>query len=409
MWRNFKVKYPETNFMYSRMMYVSGLLQQAIEAGVSEAVVEAARDHLYQGQCNCSYWHGAFGGIYLPHLRNAVYQHLLYAENLLRRRLTPEAEFIEAESSDYNFDGRAEVRLANEQISTWISPHAGGHVYELDLMQIGHNLGSTLARRNEYYHAKVLQGENQSEGDAASIHDLVIFKQEGLDKRLQYDSRLRNSLIDHFWDEDVTLDALMENSAMERGDFAGGDFGAKIRRSADRIQVMMAREGNAWGVPLKITKGLTLVKGSDEIEIAYMIEGLPSDRSFRFGVEFNFAGLPDGQDDRFFSDADGNKIGQLGEKVELMEAKTLSLTDQWLGLQLSLELDSDATLWAYPVQAVSQSESGFELVHQAVCVQPSWIVRGDVTGRWSARMKLKLHTDVERHFSVDSEQAVAAK
>ena len=206
----------------------------------------------------------------------------------------------------------------------------------------------------------------------------------------------------------MTIDALMDNSTLERGDFADGDYGAKIRRSADRIQVMLAREGNAWGVPLKITKGLTLFKESDEIEIAYMIEGLPADRSFRFGVEFNFAGLPDGQDDRFFSDADGNNIGQLGEKIELTDASKISLTDKWLGLQLSLELDSGATLWAYPVQAVSQSESGFELVHQAVCVQPSWIIRGDVTGRWSSRMKLKLHTDAARHFT-GNEEAIAAQ
>jgi len=407
LWRNFKVKYPETNLMYSRMMYVSGLLQQAIEMGASESVIDAARDHLYQGQCNCSYWHGAFGGIYLPHLRNAVYQHLLYSENLLRRTLNPETSFIEAESRDFNFDGRAEIRLANEQVSAWISPHSGGHVYELDLMQIGHNLGATLARRNEFYHAKVKQGENQAEGEAASIHDLVIFKQEGLDERLQYDTRLRSSLIDHFWDEDVTIDALMESKALERGDFADGDFGAKIRRSPDRIQVMMARAGNAWGVPLKITKGFTLCKGSDEIEVAYLVEGLPADRTFRFAVEFNFAGLPDGQDDRFFSDENGNRLGHLGEKIQLPAAKKLSLTDQWLGVDLSLELDSAATMWAYPVQAVSQSESGFELVHQAVCVQPSWIIRGDVTGRWSSRLKLKLQTDASRHFS-GNEEAIAA-
>ena len=230
---------------------------------------------------------------------------------------------------------------------------------------------------------------------------------KGLDERLQYDSRLLNSLIDHFWDEDVTLAALMENSAMERGDFADGDFGAKIRRSTDRIQIMLSREGNAWGVPLKLTKGITLQKGSDEIEIAYLIEGLPAEKTFRFAVEFNFAGLPDGQDDRFFSDVDGNRLGHFGERLELLSARQVSLTDQWLGLQATLSVDSDATLWAYPVQAVSQSESGFELVHQAVCVQPSWLVRGDVTGRWSARMKLKLHTDVARHFSA-AEKAVAA-
>ena len=44
---------------------------------------------LYRGQCNCGYWHGAFGGIYLPHLRNAVYQHLIAADNLLDRAVGP--------------------------------------------------------------------------------------------------------------------------------------------------------------------------------------------------------------------------------------------------------------------------------------------------------------------------------
>ena len=408
MWRNFKVKYPETNLMYARMMYVSGLLQQAVEAGASDAVIESARDHLYQGQCNCSYWHGAFGGIYLPHLRNAVYQHLLFAENILRKILNPEATFVQADSRDFNFDGRGEARLANEKISAWISPHAGGHLYELDLMTIGHNLGATLARRNEFYHAKVLQGENRAEGEAASIHDLVVFKQEGLDQKLQYDSRLRNSLIDHFWDEDVSLDALADNSAMERGDFADGDFGAKIRRSPQRIQIMLAREGNAWGVPLTITKGITLSKGSDELEIAYLIEGLPADRTFRFGIEFNFAGLPDGQDDRFFSDVQGNQLGHFGEKIELQNANEISLSDEWLGVQVSLSSDTPATFWAWPVQAVSQSESGFELVHQAVCVQPSWIVKGDSNGRWSTQMKLKLQTESALKQS-SSEEAIGVQ
>ena len=47
-WRNFKVKYPETNQMYARMMYVSDLLHQAAsEKSCSQQVIDAARDHLY--------------------------------------------------------------------------------------------------------------------------------------------------------------------------------------------------------------------------------------------------------------------------------------------------------------------------------------------------------------------------
>ena len=73
-WRNFKVKYPEADEMYTPMLMVSRRLQRPSERGMTGALVEQARTSLYRGQCNCSYWHGAFGGIYLPHLRNAVYR-----------------------------------------------------------------------------------------------------------------------------------------------------------------------------------------------------------------------------------------------------------------------------------------------------------------------------------------------
>ena len=38
-------------------------------------ISRSARQDLYRAQCNCPYWHGAFGGLYTcPHLRNAIYQ-----------------------------------------------------------------------------------------------------------------------------------------------------------------------------------------------------------------------------------------------------------------------------------------------------------------------------------------------
>ncbi len=398
-WRNFKVKYPETNHMYSRMMYVSGLLKRATAKGIDAAVLASAEDHLYQGQCNCSYWHGAFGGIYLPHLRNAVYQHLLVADRLLEKGMGRPEHWIEATTEDYNFDGRAEIRLANEQITTWISPGAGGTIYELDLLNVGHNLGATIQRRSELYHAKVKRGENENDDTAASIHDQVIFKQEGLDERLQYDQRLRASLIDHFWDEDVVVDDLMASTALERGDFADGEYTAKIRSKPQRVQIMLKREGNAWGVPLKITKGVTQTAGSSEVEIAYLIEGLPQDGTMHFGVEFNFAGLPDNQDDRFFSNSAGEKLGQMQAVMNCENTNHISLTDLWLGVEVGLSMEQVGHVYTYPVQSVSQSESGFEAVHQAVCVQPHWYIRGDEQGRWSMKMKLNLQTSAQKHIN----------
>ena len=52
-------------------------------AAPAATLIDQARTELYRGQCNCGYWHGAFGGAYLPHLRNAVYEHLIAADNLL--------------------------------------------------------------------------------------------------------------------------------------------------------------------------------------------------------------------------------------------------------------------------------------------------------------------------------------
>jgi alpha-amylase len=252
----------------------------------------------------------------------------------------------------------------------------------------------------------VLQGENQNSDQAASIHDLVVFKQADLDERLQYDSRLRNSLVDHFWDEDVDAESMQKSQATERGDFADGEYSAVVRRNPDRIQVLMTREGNAWGVPLTIKKGITLNAGSNVLEVAYLIEGLPQDRTFHFGVECNFAGMPDGQDDRFFSDESGKRLGDLGSILNLDEAQMLKLTDGWLGLEVGLSFDQPGGIMAYPVQTVSQSESGFELVHQSVCVQPHWTVQGDSNGRWACRMNLALQTGVTE-IEQNSDEAVA--
>jgi alpha-amylase len=39
---------------------------------------------------------------------------------------------------------------------------------------------------------------------------------------------------------------------------------------------------------------------------------------------------------------------------------------------------------------VSQSEAGFELVHQSVAVVPHWIVTPDAEGTWRVTMRLAI-------------------
>ena len=405
-WRNFKVKYPETNEMYARMMYVSSLIQQAEQEGCAPETCATARQWLYRGQCNCSYWHGAFGGVYLPHLRNAVYQSLIKAEKVIDAELRKSPHWVEALVDDYTFDSRREIRLSNEQLISWISPYDGGQIYELDLLDLEHNLLATIQRRPESYHQKILKGRDANSDDAASIHDRVVFKQDDLDQHLGYDLRLRKMLVDHFWDERETLSNVASAKSLDRGDFAQGVYQATIRRNPDRIQVMLTRNGNVWGIPIQMTKGITLSSQSNQIEIAYQIDGIPEGQQLHFGVEFNFAGMPDGQDDRYFENNFGEKLGGLGSSLDLRAMNGLRLVDQWLGLKVDLQLSSNSNIWAFPIRTVSQSESGFELVHQSVVVQPHWIIRGDSTGRWTTKITLGLESLKSEELS-DRDSVVA--
>lgn len=396
-WRNFKVKYPETNAMYSRMHMVSRRLDEMVAAGATGEFVDQARMELYRGQCNCSYWHGAFGGTYLPHLRNAVFQHLIAAENLLNqhegRSWQPDqTQWVELTAGDYNLDSRQEIRLANNRLTVLAAPAEGGQIYELDVKSICHNLQATLSRRPEAYHRAVLRGPSTNGDGLASIHDRVVFKQEGLNERLGYDSYSRNSLVDHFYASDVDPSAVAAGTGEELGDFVFAPYEAKLRRSNGRVQLQLTREGSVQGRQVKLTKGVTLSAESSELEIAYLLENVPADIALHLAPEFNFAGLPSGADDRYFLGGNDQRLGQLGSQLDLAGVTQLGMVDEWLGIGVTLKFDQPAAIWTYPVETVSQSEGGFELVHQSVAVLPHWIVIPDADGRWSATLRVSIDT-----------------
>ncbi|MFM8494814.1 MAG: alpha-amylase/4-alpha-glucanotransferase domain-containing protein [Planctomycetia bacterium] len=394
-WRNFRLRYPEANEMYARMLAVSTRLERLRRSGTADpASLAAATQALYRGQCNCAYWHGAFGGIYLPHLRNAIFKELIAAEKAADRAEGRRGEWVEATTADYDFDGRTDVRLANDQLDAWLAPAKGGMLYELDLRDQEHNLLATLDRRPEAYHEQVLAGP----GVARSVVDasqLAKFKQEGLERMVRYDRSRRKSLVDHFWDCDVASEAVVDGTALERGDFASGAYEASIRRNPGRIQVLLSRAGNAWGIPFTLSKAVTLEAGSGAVEIAYKLEGLPPGFRQHLAVEFNFAGVPAGATGRFFYDELGRELGELGSRLDLPHARALGLVDDWLDIDARLSFGNASNgaatgVWTFPIQSVSQSEGGFELVHQSVVVMPHWIVTPAADGTWKVSLRLDL-------------------
>jgi alpha-amylase len=418
-WRNFKVKYPESDEAYGRMMQVSNRLQAAlVERGARSEErgarseerdrsllaprsslldsLDQARQELYRAQCNCAWWHGAFGGLYLPHLRNAIYQHLIEADNALLEAEKRGPDWTDAQVGDLNLDGAPEVCLGNRRLAAYFSPRRGGSLYELDLRVIRHNLLATLARRPEAYHDTILRhaGAGQNGSGAESIHDRVVFKQAGLDQLLQYDPYPRKSLLDHFYDEEVTLDELTALTEKELGDFVTGVYEQRVRRGGQAVQLVLTRSGHVEATPLRVSKEITLRPGSDMLDIRYTLDNLPRGSRFHFAVEFNFAGMAAGADDRYFYFDGRARAGQLQTLQDWTGVDRIGLVDEWLGLDASLSFSRRGGIWAFPIQTVSQSEGGYELVHQSTTVLPHWLVEADSQGRWEVTIGMRL--DVSR-------------
>jgi alpha-amylase len=339
--------------------------------------------------------------LYLPHLRNAVFSHLIAADTAAEEASGRTAPWIEAQAADFNLDARQEIRLANDKLVAYLAPAQGGQLYELDIRAVPLNLVATLTRRPEPYHARIAQAARQpSTNDAGPTHELRV-KQADLDQRLVYDPYRRRSLIDHFVSPDVTLDDLTACRAVEQGDFLAAVYERpRIRRNPDRIQIGMSRTGQVGGHAIRMSKSVTLSQESAALEVRYTLEDLPREFPFHFAVELAFAGLAAGAPDRYFYSAAEPNLGQLESQLDLQDIDLIGLVDGWLGLDVAMNFSRPAGVWAFPIETVSQSEGGFELVHQSTTILPRWPVRPDARGRWTVELTLALDTsaaEAKRH------------
>jgi len=394
-WRNFKARYPESDEMYARMLGISRRLAAvASREGADPDYLEIARKELYRGQCNCPYWHGAFGGLYLPHLRNAIYRSLITAHNALDDAEGKTGPRVSLEISDYNLDARQEVKLENDHLIALLRPASGGHLYELDVRQTAINVLATLDRRPEFYHKAVIDATDQQKagnGDPpASTQDRVILKQEGLDRLLVYDRHPRKALVDHFYPIDVTLEDLSACREIEQGDFVTGTYLSKGLRDPKRVALVMERPGLADGHSVRIKKTIELAADSPALDVHYELSDLPREACLHFAVELNLAAMAGHAEDRYYSDSTGRKLGMLDSRVNLPHTEGVSLSDEWLDLKLGLTWSLPGGLWCFPVETVSQSEGGYEGVYQSSVVLPHWHVTADDTGRWTVRIHLTL-------------------
>ena len=382
--------------MYARMIDVSNrLVTLQSQTNLSEddrELLEDAVTHLYRGQCNCTYWHGAFGGLYLPHLRNAIYKELIQAEVLMDQVTRGTGAWVDVAVGDFNLDARQEVKLSNHRMVALLSPAMGGHLYELDLKSSEVNILATLNRRPEPYHQRIIDHANNvvSAGDAdlAAVSKEIKFRQPNLEKKISYDKWPRKSLVDLFLQPGATHDEFLRGNAVI-GDFATGVYDASVRKGEQKIALEMRRKGRVSDLNGEVRKIVVLSSDRpNELLVQYHLIGFPKNVPLHFAVELNFAAMPGGADDRYFYDASGQRLGTLDTLLDQPDADRISLVDEWLGLDVSLELSRAGGIWTMPIETISQSEAGFEAVHQSVCVVPHWEFAMPEQGAWIVDLRV---------------------
>ena len=400
--RNFFAKYPESNSMHKKMLYVSekiSTLGKGKKLGLSsqprEKQLSIAKQSLWKGQCNCAYWHGVFGGLYLNYLRHAIYENLIAAEVEADKLAYGEQKFIEVRAIDFDKDGADEILVSNNLINCYFSPSYGGCLFELDYRPKDFNLLNGLTRREEAYHKKVRTASIPSSSDEVpSIHDLVKVKEPGLENYLIYDWHRRLSLQDHFMPIDTRLSDFMNVRYKELGDFVLEPYAVMVKKTSSEIELKLKRKGTVFidnkALPVEIMKVISIFKGQSLINVNYEITNLSKETlDAVFGVEFNFSMLAGDSPDRYYvfngKKAEDAKLASIGE-VE--RCSNLKLIDEWKGFGVSLETGGLDRIWRFPIETVSQSEAGFERTYQSSLVFPNKRVIIEPGGKWANSLKL---------------------
>ncbi len=355
-WRNFLTKYEEANNLHKKMLWVSRKVHKAADHKANPKS-QKAFDALWAGQCNCAYWHGVFGGLYLPHLRQAIYQELLSAERQADKILKDES--ISVTQEDFDKDGRPEVLIETPTQNLYLSPGSGGTLYEWDLRREGINLQNVLTRRSEAYHRQLLDyvdpHGHASAGPVKTIHDLVRVKEPGLEKRLFVDWYRRTSLLDHFFHPTTTLENFYQCQYGEQGDFV--KMGYQVDIVEDKYpQIRLSRMGSVWSGEQKnmiaVEKTITLTDALGW-QVVYRIQNVHGPAcQLWFGSELNFA----------FSSQDKQDPEEHLSQTEWIRR------DHGYGLALHMEFDLPVDLWEFPLETVSLSEEGFERTYQGTVV-----------------------------------------
>ncbi|MGB5505050.1 MAG: alpha-amylase/4-alpha-glucanotransferase domain-containing protein [Sulfurovum sp.] len=344
-WKNFLVKYEESNRIHKRTLELSKARKRVKKHTFDEA--------LYKAQTNDALWHGVFGGLYLPNLRDNAYTYIIEAENV---RYGKKSILV----SDQNeLDGHQKVKAVTAKHIFRFDGAHGGQLVEFDLRKACFNWQNTLTRRKEAYHQRLLNPEQEKEIVPAeegidTIHHASMEVDDTILDAIIYDWYLKNSFVDHISDANFNGDNFRYCNFHEFGDFSNQAFEVQL----DKNKVTFSRDGGLYfpeKVPTRLEKIYTPSKKGFDFTIDLSTE---AKGDFYYVLEHNF----------HFADYDTITVNgeTLSDNKKIEQVCALEIYDGHLKQKINIELDQLCDIYYFQLKTLSQSEHGFDLSVQGI-------------------------------------------
>lgn len=345
-WKNFFVKYAESNRLHKRMLELS-----RARAAVEDPAFD---ENLYKLQTNDALWHGVFGGLYLPNLRDNAYRYLIACENV---RYGGRSVIV---SDSNELDGHRKIKMVTPECIFRFDAAHGGQLVEFDSRRDAFNWQNSLTRRQEAYHRRLFEEPEAPQPPAEegidTIHNAVAEIDESLRDAVIYDWYLKHSFVDHFSDAGFDGGTFRRCSFREYGDFANQPFGARHTEQAAEFE----REGGLYfpeKIPARLRKRFAPKASGLDFEIGFTAQDA---HPLRYVMEHNL----------HFADYDKVTINgvPLGEAGACEGVKTVVIADGYLGRKITITMDTPFDCHYFRLETLSQSEQGFDLTPQCVSI-----------------------------------------
>ncbi len=348
-WRSFLMKYPEANWMHKRMCQISRKIKTLECTDKAKRSIRNIRKQFWSGTSHDAYWHGIHGGIYLPHLRNATWSNLIKAEAAIDKHLYNLSDQVYQEVTDINRDGYNDVTITTKNFRAVFDSSIMGGMEELDFKPAAVNLCNNISCHPELFH-------------------------EDMDEKPVYDNHPRYSLIERYYDKDISVDMVREQQIEDASDFL--NEAVEVKSTVKSCCVKFSRNGWINWQRAYLYKNIQFSENGFEVNYRIKNNGIgPID--FLFGPEFNFSVNSGEWEKRFYSapkELNGKTMEHVSDLDEVNELEIKNTADKY---KIKITSKEAARVMTYPNIIPVLQPSGLENIFQNVVLNYFWKVHLD--------------------------------